>query len=98
VYIYTTKITVFVKNGVKILSGVRNLRLVDYIRRKKMTKIEAYDELHEIIKKFSPLSEDEIEDALYHSVTFEDIKDAIVMMNNTCAQMKEIVGKVEEDD
>jgi hypothetical protein len=87
-----------VKNGVKILSGVRNLRLVDYIRRKKMTKIEAYDELHEIIKKFSPLSEDEIEDALYHSVTFEDIKDAIVMMNNTCAQMKEIVGKVEEDD
>jgi hypothetical protein len=92
------KITVFVKNGVKILSGVRNLRLVDYIRRKKMTKIEAYDELHEIIKKFSPLSEDEIKDALYHSVTFEDIKDAIVMMNNTCAQMKEIVGKVEEDD
>jgi hypothetical protein len=87
-----------VKNGVKILSGVRNLRLVDYIRRKKMTKIEAYDELHEIIKKFSPLSEDEIENALYHSVTFEDIKDAIVMMNNTCAQMKEIVGKVEEDE
>jgi hypothetical protein len=72
--------------------------LKDYIRREKMTKIEAYDELHEIIKKFSPLSEDEIEDALYHSVTFEDIKDAIVMMNNTCAQMKEIVGKVDEDD
>jgi hypothetical protein len=63
-----------------------------------MTKIEAYDELHEIIKRFSPMSEDEIEDTLYHSVTFEDIKDAIVMMNNACAQMKEIVGKVEEDD
>jgi hypothetical protein len=87
-----------VKNGVKILSGVRNLRLVDYIRRKKMTKIEAYDELYKIIKQFSPMNEKEIDNALYNQVTFQDIKDAIVMMNNTCAQMKEIVGKVEEDD
>lgn len=63
-----------------------------------MTKIEAYDELREIIKRFSPMSEDEIEDTLYKQVTFEDIKDAIVMMNETCAQMKEIVGKVDEDD
>lgn len=63
-----------------------------------MTKIEAYDELHEIIKKFSPLSEDEIEDALYKQVTFEDIKDGLTMMNNVCIRMKEIVGKVDEDD
>jgi hypothetical protein len=98
VYIYLTKITVFVKNGVKILSGVRNLRLVDYIRRKKMTKIEAYDELYKIIKQFSPMNEKEIDNALYSQVTFQDIKDAIVMMNETCAQMKEIVGKVKEDD
>jgi hypothetical protein len=87
-----------VKNGVKILSGVRNLRLVDYIRRKKMTKIEAYDELYKIIKQFSPMNEKEIDNALYNQVTFQDVRDAIVMMNNTCAQMKEIVGKVEEDD
>lgn len=61
-----------------------------------MTKIEAYDELHEIIKRLSPMSEDEIEDTLYKQVTFEDIKDSIVLMNEICAQMKEIVGKVEE--
>jgi hypothetical protein len=29
-----------VKNGVKILSGVRNLRLVDYIRRRRMSNVE----------------------------------------------------------
>lgn len=81
----------------KILSGVKSLRLVDYIRRKMMTKIEAYDELHEIIKRFSPMSEDEIEDTLYKQVTFEDIKDSITMMNNVCIRMKEIVGKVDED-
>lgn len=63
-----------------------------------MTKIEAYDELHKIIKQFSPLSEDEIEDALYKQVTFEDIKDGLTMMNNVCIRMKEIVGKVDEDD
>ena len=63
-----------------------------------MTKIEAYDELHKIIKQFSPMSEDEIEDTLYNQVTFQDIRDAIVMMNETCAQMKEIVRKVDEDD
>lgn len=63
-----------------------------------MTKIEAYDELHEIIKRFSPMSEDEIEDTLYKQVTFEDIKDSITMMNNICIRMKEIVGKVEEDE
>lgn len=62
-----------------------------------MTKIEAYDELHEIIKRFSPMSEDEIEDTLYKQVTFEDIKDNITMMNNVCIRMKEIVEKVEED-
>lgn len=62
-----------------------------------MTKIEAYDELYKIIKKFSPMSEDEIEDTLYKQVTFEDIKDSITMMNNVCIRMKEIVGKVEED-
>ena len=62
-----------------------------------MTKIEAYDELHKIIKRFSPMSEDEIEDTLYKQVTFEDIKDSITMMNNVCIRMKEIVGKVEED-
>lgn len=63
-----------------------------------MTKIEAYDELYEIIKRFSPMSEDEIEDTLYKQVTFEDIKDSVTMMNNVCIQMKEIVEKVEEDD
>lgn len=62
-----------------------------------MTKIEAYDELHEIIKRFSPMSEDEIEDTLYKQVTFEDIKDSVTMMNNVCIRMKEIVEKVEED-
>lgn len=63
-----------------------------------MTKIEAYDELHEIIKRFSPMSEDEIEDALYKQMTFEDIKDCITMINNVYIRMKEIVGKVEEND
>lgn len=63
-----------------------------------MTKIEAYDELHEIIKRFSPMTEDEIEDTLYKQVTFEDIKDSITVMNNVCIRMKEIVGKVDEDD
>lgn len=63
-----------------------------------MTKIEAYDELYEIIKRFSPMTEEEIEDSLYHSVTFEDIKDSITMMNNVCIRMKEIVEKVDEDD
>lgn len=62
-----------------------------------MTKIEAYDELHEIIKRFSPMSEDKIEDTLYKQVTFEDIKDNITMMNNICIRMKEIVGKVDKD-
>ena len=62
-----------------------------------MTKIEAYDELHKIIKKFSPMNEDEIEDTL-RQVTFEEIKDTVTMMNNVCIQMKEIVGKVEEED
>lgn len=63
-----------------------------------MTKIEAYDELHEIIKRFSPMSEEEIEDTLYKQVTFEDIKDSITMMNNVCIRMKEIVEQVEEED
>ena len=63
-----------------------------------MTKIEAYDELHKIIKQFSPMTEKEIDDTIYNQVTFQDIRDAIVMMNETCAQMKEIVGKVDEDD
>lgn len=63
-----------------------------------MTKIEAYDELYKIIKQFSPMSEKEIDDTIYNQVTFQDIKDAIVMMNDVCAQMKEIVGKVEEDE
>ena len=63
-----------------------------------MTKIEAYDELHKIIKRFSPMSEEEIEDTLYKQVTFEDIKDSITMMNNVCIRMKEIVGKVDEDE
>lgn len=63
-----------------------------------MTKIEAYDELYKIIKQFSPMNEKEIDNALYNQVTFQDVRDAIVMMNNTCTQMKEIVGKVEEDD
>lgn len=63
-----------------------------------MTKIEAYDELYKIIKQFSLMSESDIDNALYYQVTFQDIRDAIVMMNETCAQMKEIVGKVEEDD
>ena len=63
-----------------------------------MTKIEAYDELYKIIKRFSPMSEDEIEDTLYKQVTFEDIKDSITMMNNVCIRMKEIVEKVDEDD
>lgn len=63
-----------------------------------MTKIEAYDELYKIIKKFSPMSEDEIEDTLYKQVTFEDIKDSIITINNIFIRMKEIVKKVEEDD
>lgn len=63
-----------------------------------MTKIEAYDELYEIIKRFSPMSEDEIEDTLYKKATFEDIKDSITMMNNVCIRMKEIVEKVDKDD
>lgn len=63
-----------------------------------MTKIEAYDELHEIIKQFSPMNESEIDNALYNQVTFQDIRDVIVLMNETCAQMKEIVGKVEYED
>lgn len=63
-----------------------------------MTKIEAYDELHEIIKRFSPMSEEENEDTLYKQVTFEDIKDSITMMNNVCIRMKEIVEQVEEED
>lgn len=63
-----------------------------------MTKIEAYDELYKIIKQFSPMTEKEIDDTLYNQVTFQDIRDVIVMMNETCAQMKEIVGKVNEDD
>jgi hypothetical protein len=67
-------------------------------KERKMTKIEAYDELYKIIKQFSPMNEKEIDNALYSQVTFQDIKDAIVMMNETCAQMKEIVGKVDEDD
>ena len=59
-----------------------------------MTKIEAYDELHKIIKRFSPLSKTDIDNALYYQMTFDDIKDVI---NEICAQMKEIIGKVEED-
>ena len=62
-----------------------------------MIKIEAYDELREIIKKFSPMNEDEIEDLL-KQVTFEEIKDSITMMNKVCIRMKEIVEKVEEND
>lgn len=62
-----------------------------------MTKIEAYDELYKIIKRFSPMNEDEIEDTL-KQVTFEEIKDTVTMMNNDCIQMKEIVEKVEDDD
>ena len=65
-------------------------------KERKMTKIEAYDELHKIIKRFSPMSEDEIEDTLYKCLTFEDIKDSITMMNNVCIRMKEIVEKVDE--
>lgn len=45
-----------------------------------MTKIEAYDELHKIIKKFSPMSEKEIDDALYNQATFQDIRDAIMVL------------------
>lgn len=63
-----------------------------------MTKIEAYDELHKIIKQFSPMNESEIDNALYNQATFQDIRNAIVLMNETCAQMKEIVGKVEYED
>lgn len=63
-----------------------------------MTKIEAYDELYKIIKQFSPMNENEIDNALYNQVTFQDIRDAIVLMNETCAQMKEIVEKVEYED
>lgn len=62
-----------------------------------MTKIEAYDELYKIIKRFSPMNEDEIEDTL-KQVTFEEIKDTVTMINNVCIQMKEIVEKVDEDD
>lgn len=63
-----------------------------------MTKIEAYDELYEIIKKFSPMCEDDIDDTLYNQMTFQDIRDAIIEINDTLALMKEIIGEVKEND
>lgn len=63
-----------------------------------MTKIEAYDELYKIIKKFSPMCEDDIDNALYNQMTFQDIRDAIIEINDTLALMKEIIGEVKEND